>query len=79
MRFGVLRQVFVDGDFGEIRAENVGAGLQYNGDQRQRDLPAIGLQISQQAPHQPASYALPNISSSWMAAMNCEYFSGAYI
>ncbi len=32
--FGVIGEILVDRDFGEIGTEHVGAGLQHDGDQR---------------------------------------------
>ena len=58
VRFGVAGQILVDGDFGEVRPQNVGARLQHDGDQRHRDLPAIRVQIGEQALHQPGVVCL---------------------
>ena len=58
VRFGVTGQILVDGDFGEVRPQNIGAGFQHDGDQRHRDLPAIFVQIGEQAPHQPGVVCL---------------------
>ncbi len=58
MGFCVAGEILVDGDFGEIWPENIGARLQYDGYERHRDLPAIGVQIRQQALHQPGVVCL---------------------
>ena len=48
------RQVAVDHDFGEIGAENVGAGLDQDGNQGNPHLPLVGTQIREQPLHQAA-------------------------
>ena len=48
------RQVFVDGDLGEVGADHVGGGLQHDGHQRNRHLPLVRTQVAQQPLHQPA-------------------------
>ena len=53
MRTGRVRHVLVDGDFGQVGAEDVGARLQDDRDQRDHHLPGVGLQIAQQTAHQP--------------------------
>ena len=58
MRLGVAGEVLVDGNFGEVRPQNVGARLQHDRHQRHRDLPAIRVQIRQQALHQPGIVCL---------------------
>jgi len=47
-------QVLVDGNFGEIRTENVSAGFDQDGDDRQHRLPFVRSQIGEQSFHQTA-------------------------
>ena len=54
MGFGAISEVFVDRDFRQIGTENVGAGLENDGDQSDHHLPPVGTQIGQQPLHQPA-------------------------
>ena len=57
-RARLVRQVLVDGDFGQIGADDVGSGLEHDRHQRDRDLQAIGLQVPQQPAHQPGVIGL---------------------
>ena len=58
MGFGVVGKVLIDGDFRQVRAENVGAGLEHDRDQRNDHLHPVGTQVDQQALHQPAVVCL---------------------
>ena len=59
MRTGRVRHVLIDGDFGQVGAEDVGAGLQNDCDERDHHLPCVGLQIAQQTAHQPRVVRFP--------------------
>jgi len=54
MGFRPVRQILVDGDFCQVRPEDVRARLQDDRYQRNDYLQPIGTQIGQQAFHQPA-------------------------
>ena len=49
-----ISKIFVNRDFGEVRAKDVYRGLENNGSQRNHHLPFIGAEISQQPLHQTA-------------------------
>ena len=51
---GVVRHVAVDGDLGEVRAEDVRDRLEDDGDERDAGLPFVGAQVPEQAAHEPA-------------------------
>ncbi len=55
---GLVRQVLVDGDFRQIGAEHVGSRLEHDRHQGDRDLETVGLEITQQPPHQPGVVSL---------------------
>ena len=48
----VRRHVAVDGDLGQVGAEDVRTGLDQDGDKRDRGLPLVGAQIAEQPAHQ---------------------------
>ena len=58
MSLGVAGEVFVDCNLGEIRPQHVGARLQHNRNKGDNNLQPIGMQIGQQALHQPAVICL---------------------
>ncbi len=50
----VVRHVAVDGDFGQVGAEDVRESLEDDGNQRNAGLPLVGAQVFEQTAHQPA-------------------------
>jgi hypothetical protein len=54
MRVRRLRQVFIDGNLGEERAQHVQPRLQDDRRQRHHHVPLVRTQIRKQPPHQPA-------------------------
>ena len=70
MGFGFVGEVFIDGDFGQVRPEHISARLQHDGAERNRDLPAIGMRYVSRRFIKRASYAFPSTSSSWIPAMS---------
>ena len=54
MGFFVGGQILIDGDLGEVGAENVRSSLQGNRDQRNHHLHPVRTQVGKQALHQPA-------------------------
>jgi hypothetical protein len=55
---GLVRQVLVDGNFGQIGAEHVDSRLEHDRHQCQDDLETVGLEVTQQPPHQPGVVSL---------------------
>ena len=51
---GVVGHVAIDGDLGEVGAEDVRQRLQDDGGERDAGLPLVGAQILEQAAHEPA-------------------------
>jgi len=56
---GRLRQILVDGNFGEEGTEHVGHRLEHDRDQRYHYMPFVGTKIREQPPHQPAVIRFP--------------------
>ncbi len=54
MRLGAAGEIFIDRNLGQVGANDVGAGLEDDGDEGNHDLQPVGTQILKQALHQPA-------------------------
>ena len=58
MKSGHWGKIFINNNFRQVGAQNVGTGFQKNRAQRNRHLPFIWAQITDQPLHEPAVVSL---------------------